>query len=196
MAKLSDKEIAQTAYNAGFRGDALVKAVAIALGESGGDPSQVYQPSLKGKHSAEFSVGLWQINVGGDLADRLTRWGLSSWRDLQNPATNAWAAYRLSKQGTDWTPWSVYNHGTYLKYVDRATVAAASVDTTVDSTPPPNTGGGDATNAGFELPGLNLGSFLGDLFDPVAHAFYFLIVIIIGLVIILVAFKSPKGQTE
>jgi hypothetical protein len=37
---------------------------------------------------------------------------------LRDPILNAKAAFAISKGGTDWTPWSVYNHGTYEQYLD------------------------------------------------------------------------------
>lgn len=55
--------------------------------------------------------GLMQINsihadmVGGNL------------EALRDPATNIKIAYSLSKGGTDWTPWSAYNNGKYLKWL-------------------------------------------------------------------------------
>lgn len=55
--------------------------------------------------------GLMQVNsihadmVGGDL------------ESLRNPQVNVKVAYALSKAGTDWTAWSVYNNGKYLKYL-------------------------------------------------------------------------------
>lgn len=55
--------------------------------------------------------GLMQINsihadmVGGNL------------EALRDPATNIKIAYSLSRQGTDWTAWSAYNNGKYLKYL-------------------------------------------------------------------------------
>jgi hypothetical protein len=37
---------------------------------------------------------------------------------LRDPVYNAKAMYAISKQGTDFTPWSVYNHGTYEQFLD------------------------------------------------------------------------------
>lgn len=55
--------------------------------------------------------GLMQINsihadmVGGDL------------ESLRDPEVNIRVAYSLSRGGTDWTPWSAYNNGKYLKWL-------------------------------------------------------------------------------
>lgn len=115
----TDKQLAQAAYNAGFRGDNLVKAVAIGLAESHGN---VYALNNK----SEFSVGVWQINLEGYLGKRLKRFGLGSWTDLYSLQNNANAAYNVSR-GSHFNMWSTYKHGTYLNYVDRANVAAQAI---------------------------------------------------------------------
>lgn len=38
---------------------------------------------------------------------------------LRNPCFNAAAAYAISKQGTDWSLWSVYKSGSYLEFVGK-----------------------------------------------------------------------------
>lgn len=114
--KISDQEIAQAAYNAGFRGQALAIAVATAIGESHGNTTAL-------NDRGEFSVGLWQINVNGYLVSRLKRWDITSWQQLWDPEINARAAYSLSNGGKKFTPWSIYKHGAHLKYMDRAIAA-------------------------------------------------------------------------
>ncbi len=51
MDKLTPEQIARHAYDAGFRGDGLTTAVAVALAESGG------------AHYGDNSFGLWQVNA-------------------------------------------------------------------------------------------------------------------------------------
>jgi hypothetical protein len=118
---VSDQQIAQAAYDAGFRGNALATAVAVALAESHGNATAL-------NDRGEFSVGMWQINVNGYLASRLKKWGFGSWMDLWNPENNAKAAYDVSNGGKNFGLWSTYKHGTYLKYMTRATTAAKGVD--------------------------------------------------------------------
>lgn len=110
------EQIVQVAYDAGFRGEALVTAVAVALAESGGNPSI----NAAGE---EDSRGLWQINVDPNEdwgRDRAAKYG-----DLYNPATNAQAAWDISGGGANWGPWTMYRNGTYRQYVDIAKAAAA-----------------------------------------------------------------------
>lgn len=125
--KISDQQIAQVAYNAGFRGEALVTAVTIALGESHGNTTAL-------NDHGEFSVGLWQVNVNGYLVARLRQYGLVSWQDLWDPQNNANAAYKISGGGRHWGAWSVYNHGIMTRkpeLVNRAITAAKQVDPTM-----------------------------------------------------------------
>lgn len=101
-------QIAQVAAGAGFSGDALNIAVAVALAESSGDPSAV---------SPTGDYGLWQIN-------------LASHPDVPrscalDPACCAGAAYRISSGGTDWQPWATYTSGRYRQFLNQAQAAAA-----------------------------------------------------------------------
>lgn len=131
----SDKQLAQAAYNAGFRGSALVTAVAVGLAESRGNVNAL-------NNKREFSVGVWQINLEGYLGKRLKRFKLDSWTDLFNLQNNANAAYNVSGQGRHFGAWSVYKHGSYLKYMDRANAAAHAVTGQAPVDIPSGTGAG------------------------------------------------------
>ena len=75
-------------------------AAAIALGESGGNPNAI-------NHNTNGTIdrGLWQINsIHGALS-------------TLDPAGNARAAVQISGNGSDWTPWVVYNRGLYQQYL-------------------------------------------------------------------------------
>jgi len=107
---------ATVGYDAGFRGDALVIAVAIALVESACNPAArgVNGPTLNCPLGS-VDRGLWQINscYGADVSDACA----------YDAACNARAAYRLSASGTKWTPWSAYSSGRYLTRMDAARAA-------------------------------------------------------------------------
>lgn len=124
--KLTDAEIAKAAYDAGFRGQALETAIAVAIAEAHGNRTAL-------NNRGEFSVGLWQINVNGYLSKRLNQWGYDSWTDLYDPFNNASAAYKLSKGGSKWGLWSTYKHGSHLKYMERAATAAKTVNKEPDN---------------------------------------------------------------
>ncbi|MFD1151198.1 type VII secretion target [Saccharothrix hoggarensis] len=115
MSRLSPEQIARHAHDAGFRGQDLTIAVAVALAESGGDPRA---------HNAtppDNSYGLWQVNMLGSLGPaRLREFGLDSNRELFDPAVNARAANRISGDGRSWTPWTTYTSGAYKRHLDEA----------------------------------------------------------------------------
>jgi lysozyme-like protein len=84
-------------------------AAAVAMAESKGNPSAtaiVTDPAPG--NGPERSFGLWQINT---LAH-------PSYNEeaLLDANYNAQAAFAISQGGTNWTPWSTYTHGLYLKF--------------------------------------------------------------------------------
>lgn len=123
---LTDAQIAQVAYAAGFRGDALVKAVAIGIAESGGRAGVV---NFLG------CTGIWQIYQSVHVRNNPT-W-TTAW--LKVPGNNAIAAFKLSNGGRNWIPWEAYTNGAYRKYLARATAAANLATSTA---PAPPVGGG------------------------------------------------------
>lgn len=99
------------ARKAGFSGQALTTAVAVALAESGGVPQ-------KSKYPGEESYGQWQIHMPSH--------GHKYSRDyVMTPEGGATAAYEISGGGRNWRPWSVYKSGAYQQYLDDAQRAGA-----------------------------------------------------------------------
>ena len=100
---------------AGFAGEDLVRAVAVAMAESRCDPAATGHND--GPPPSD-DRGLWQINDywHPEVTDACA----------YDAACNARAAYRISRGGDDWTPWSTYNHGTYLAYMDQARAAVGA----------------------------------------------------------------------
>lgn len=126
MAALSPEQIAQYAYAAGFRGEDLVLAVAIAMAESSGNPESVNNTPSTG----DYSVGLWQINYYSSLrAERTRMFGPPE--GLTNPAKNAAAAYTLYRNRGGFRDWSTYNRGAHLRYMSAARSAIASLGSRV-----------------------------------------------------------------
>jgi hypothetical protein len=105
---LTPESVAQVAYDAGFRGEALLTMVALAGRESS------YSPVVHGTASPQSRVsgdrGLWQINYVHD--ETLASLGIISdtsaagKRELFDPLTNARAAFALSSNGTNFSPWN------------------------------------------------------------------------------------------
>lgn len=151
VSTLTPEEIAQHAHDAGFRGDDLATAVAVAMAESGGN-TQAHNGV-----GPDDSYGLWQINMEGDLGPaRRDAFGLNADRELYDPATNAQAAHDIYSDRGDFTAWSTYDSGEYEQFMDAARKAAAQVtgdsagngDSGSDGSDPGGEGGGSGT--GFE----------------------------------------------
>ena len=80
---------------------------AICLGESGGNSNAVGDNyTIAGLHAP--SCGLWQIR---------TLKGRPTCEELKNPQTNLEWAWKISNQGTNWNPWTVYGSGAYLRHL-------------------------------------------------------------------------------
>lgn len=122
MTKLSAEQIARHAYAAGFRGQGLTTAVAVALAESGG------RTTAHNATPPDDSYGLWQINMLGALGpERRRQYHLKSDDRLFDPDTNARVAHRISGDGHDFTPWSTYTNGAYKQHLTAARKAAHDV---------------------------------------------------------------------
>lgn len=125
---------ADAAIKAGFTGQALVTAIAIAGAESSFNPGALGDIALMdAKWGA--SVGLWQIRS-------LKHWnmytGADAMRDaskLTDPYYNARAAYAISKGGTNFSPWSTYTSSAFTPYIVSAANAVRSVIDTVKDNP-------------------------------------------------------------
>jgi hypothetical protein len=83
----------QAASAAGFRGRALEEAVAVARAES------TFNPAAANPTSS--ARGMWQIMLTAHAGDP----DIGNWAD---PFASARMAWRISKGGTDWSPWSVW----------------------------------------------------------------------------------------
>jgi hypothetical protein len=113
MANLSRDQIAALAQHAGFTGDNVNIAVAVALAESGGNPNS------HNSTPPDDSYGLWQINMLGSLGPaRRKQFGISSNSQLFDPATNAKAAHMIW-QGSGWNAWTTYTKETYKQFLGK-----------------------------------------------------------------------------
>jgi len=120
---------------AGFTGEGLRTAMAVALAESGGN-TRAYNPQGR-----DLSYGLFQINMLGNMGpQRRAQYGLKSNEDLFNPAVNARVAYALSNGGRNWKPWTTYTSGKYRGYLGKGAEVAGQAA---------GSGGG---SAGYSLP--------------------------------------------
>ena len=114
---LTPAQIAYYAQTAGFDGEDLTTAVAIALAESSGNPN-VYNPETSapgGTPAGQGSYGLWQIYLKEHpefAAD-----------NLYDPQTNANDAYEIYGKAGGFSPWASYNSGAYQAFMGAASSA-------------------------------------------------------------------------
>lgn len=142
VARLSPAQIAEYAHDAGFRGQDLTVAVAVAMAESAGDP-RAHNPV-----PPDNSYGLWQINMIGSLGPaRRDEFDLDSNRELFDPAENAKAAWAISGHGDSFRPWTTYTSGAYKQYLDDARRGIRNMNK--KDTPHKNDSKNDSKNDGF-----------------------------------------------
>jgi hypothetical protein len=106
---LTPAQIAYYAQTAGFDGDDLSIAVAIALAESSGN-TNVYNPeTAAGTPPGQGSYGLWQIYLHAHPE--------YSADNLYDPQTNANDAYELYSNAGGFSPWGTFHSGAYRNYL-------------------------------------------------------------------------------
>lgn len=108
--------IAQYAAGAGFGGNDLAVAVAVALAESGGRPD-IDNAGLNSNGSVDY--GLWQINSVHTAS------GFDPSRASDPTYNAAWARRVFMNAGGSWTPWVTFNNGAYQRHLAVAREAVA-----------------------------------------------------------------------
>lgn len=134
LPALSYNQTVAAAYAAGFRGNALVDAVAIAKRESGFVPN-IYNGNV---HTGDNSVGMMQINILGtnfngieNIIANLTGASSPLSRDqvgqaLTDPILNFRVAYTMSNGGSDgFYSWGPYGGQSALRDTDVPSAQAA-----------------------------------------------------------------------
>lgn len=107
---LTDEEMLLVAYAGGFRGDAVPQAAAIAFAETDGD--------MNNNRPGSRIAGLWQIDTVAHNVDKQ--------RIISDPVYCASIALRVSSNGTNWNPWSVYGGSHIYQGRDDVRVQALS----------------------------------------------------------------------
>lgn len=113
---LSQKQVYAAARAGGFTPAQAVIATAIAMAESGGNPSATHRNA-----NGSVDYGLWQINsVHADLLKANPNW--------QDPKTNARMAHSVYATGGGWRAWSTYKSGAYKSHLStQANLSGGSV---------------------------------------------------------------------
>lgn len=125
MAKYTREQIIELLRVAGIPEEDIPTMVGIALAESNGNTDAQGDQKLANDKWGN-SVGLFQIR---SLRDPSKYKGADALRDaakLEDPVFNAKAAWAISKQGKDFTPWTTFNEGTYQKYMDGTSTPSRS----------------------------------------------------------------------
>lgn len=124
---LSPEQIAQVAYNAGFRGNDLTNVVAIALRESHGRAA-AHNQSTKTK---DDSYGMWQINMLPKAQGPfMTKMGYTG-SDLLDPNTAAKAVFDIYKHNNNSLgAWLTYRKGAGLDSSPIAKNMPAAIEAT------------------------------------------------------------------
>src|SRR5512143_4150773 len=145
MANLNPSQIAQLAYNAGFRGSALRMAVAVALAESGGNTNAYNPETAAGTAPNHGSRGLWQIY--GTAHPQYDN------QNAFDPQVNAQAAYQVYREaGNRFTPWSTYNNGSAYSISQNLNLDIPTGQIQFDvGTALPSNNGGVTTKQGIKL---------------------------------------------
>jgi hypothetical protein len=131
MAILDALQVAVLCHDAGFAGEALVTALAVAKAESGFDTDAVGDAGLVDDTWAP-SIGLFQIRClhaergTGGARDELAN---------HDPAHNARSAIAISAGGRSFRPWSAFTSGAYARHLAEVRPACVSVDPTVAGVP-------------------------------------------------------------
>jgi hypothetical protein len=168
MTNLTAAQIAGVAQQAGFSGNNLTIAVAVALAESGGNPTATHYDS-----NGSTDYGLWQIN---SVHSSLLSGG--TWSD---PLSNAKMAYSVW-QGSGWQAWSTYKSGAYLPNMGAAALASGNPDLTATT--------GGTTTASNPLSGLQ--SFLDILGNP--DTWVRIAEVIAGAILVIMGLKAIEAR--
>lgn len=121
-AALTAVQVARYAAKAGFSGNDLAIAIAVAQAESGLRPD-ADNTGLNSNGSTDY--GLWQINT---VHKALFEKYHNNWKD---PLTNAKMAFEVFK-GSGWRAWSTYNAGKHKQFMAAAQAAVGDVSSLQD----------------------------------------------------------------
>jgi hypothetical protein len=176
---ITDEQIAGAAKAAGFTGLNLVIAVAVALGESSGNPMIIAHES-----NGSNSYGLWQINsVHSDLLHS------HDWRIPQDNARMAFAIF--TSAGNKWTDWGAFNNQRYLMFQERARKAVPDATLQDLQSLVPDTTLVNVPGISSAQAAIDLFKFIGD-----PHNWYRVGLILLGSILLIIALIQMIGSTK
>ena len=115
------EKLTNLARSVGIPEEKVSTMVAIALAESGGDPTiDTVKSGSDPDKKNEFSLGLWQINMLGRMGEeRRKQFGISSNEELYDPVVNAKAALAILNS-SGFSAWGAYTNNSYKNYLPAA----------------------------------------------------------------------------
>jgi Lysozyme like domain len=123
--KLSFSQLVALAQSVGLSPSNANTAASVALAESGGNTANLNNNPA----TQDYSVGLWQINLFGNLAN-----GRPSAGTLYTPQGNAAAMAKISSGGTNWTPWTTFTSGLSSRYMPGGSLSGSPIMSTSSTT--------------------------------------------------------------
>jgi hypothetical protein len=116
-------ELVELSKDVGLNDNRARIAAAIALAESGGNPSTVVHDS------DDDSYGLWQINMKGPLGpQRRHDFGLPNNDALLDARRNAMVMAHISSKGGNFSAWTTYTSGKYKDFLKDKSLADKAAD--------------------------------------------------------------------
>lgn len=115
QGKYSVADMTQFALDAGFTPDKAKIMGAIGMAESGGNATIDTSMTIDPDKSDEYSIGLFQVNAQAH-GDKLQRLGYTE-DDLRDPRKAAQVAKMVYDEVGSFKPWTVYDSGKYLRYL-------------------------------------------------------------------------------
>jgi len=125
---LTPEQVAILAKDAGWSGDDIATAVAVAGAESG------YVSTALNGVPPDLSYGLMQVNMHGDMGPRRRQaFGISTNEELYDPWTNMQAARQVflwhqQSQGDGWKGWTTHGGSRYESFLPAASAAQYVVE--------------------------------------------------------------------
>jgi hypothetical protein len=133
MSKVTPADVYRALLGAGFAPAAATTMTAIGMAESGLDASAegdlALQTAVWGPSYGVFQVRTLKADTGTGTDRDITH--------LTSLASQAAAAWDISRRGTDFTPWTTWDTKAYQKYLDTASAAAGTAGTGAAATGSP-----------------------------------------------------------
>jgi murein L,D-transpeptidase YcbB/YkuD len=128
---LTDQQAARMVLSAGWRGEDAVTALAVSFGEAGDPKDPGHRINAHAVGDVALQTGVWGPSIGTmQIRSLKADKGTGRTRDEManmDPSVCYRHAHTIWQQAGGFRPWSVWLHGTYRRFLDRAGGAVAAV---------------------------------------------------------------------